>query len=404
MSVDAGFGGDAALKKLISEAKKYGIRIILDGVFNHTGADSIYFNKYSHYGDGGAYNSKSSLYYEWYDFKSYPHLYESWWGIEILPRIKTGSESFHKFIAGEGGVVEKYMKLGILGFRLDVVDELEDGFVEDIKSRQNEISKDNLLFGEVWEDASNKIAYGRRKRYFLGAELDGVMNYPLCRGITDFVRGEGISALEYALFEVYRNAPKRISNTQMNLLGSHDTPRILTVLSNGYNPNRDNSTLSAVRLSENEKRIGKERLKLAYALISTLPGLPMIYYGDEAGVEGYSDPFNRLPFPWEKRDRELVEFFKKIGMIRRKNNVYKDGNLKIIALDKEILIFARLNKKYAYITVAVVGDTEVKIKFSELSQNILDDSASLMYNLNKNSVAIFKTSSKVAMYFKKGKL
>ena len=188
MSVDQGFGGDEALIHLISEAKRYNIGIILDGVFNHTGADSIYFNKYRKYGDVGAYQTPTSPYCSWYEFKSYPDEYTSWWGIEILPRINPEVKECREFFLGDGGVIDKYSSLGISGFRLDVTDELSDSFIEGIRSLMAKNDPSSILYGEVWEDASNKIAYGKRKRYYLGRELDGVMNYPLRSGIIDFLR------------------------------------------------------------------------------------------------------------------------------------------------------------------------------------------------------------------------
>lgn len=401
MRVDECFGGDGALMALIDSAKALGIQILLDGVFNHTGADSVYFNKYGRFSEAGAYNSKKSKYFEWFDFKNYPDDYTCWWGIEILPKINTDVPSCEDFIAGAGGVVEKYMSLGILGFRLDVVDELSDKLIEKIKAKQSEINSDNLLYGEVWEDASNKIAYDKRKRYYLGSELDGVMNYPLRAGMIDFVKGLGWEKLEYALFTVYNNAPKRIADRQMNLLGSHDTPRILTVLSDSYNPNRDNSILCYERMNDAERELSVKRLITAYTILSTIPGIPMIYYADEAGLEGYSDPFNRLPYPEPSVERELVAAYEKIGRIRRKNAVYKNGDFKLLHIDSDCIIFARYSKKYAYITAAVVSDISLGIKFSEASQNILDGESSLMYNLSKYQAAVYKTTCSATLYFKK---
>ena len=164
MTVDSAFGGDAALKYLIDKAKSYGISIILDGVFNHTGSDSVYFNKNGRYKSIGAYQSKDSEYFSWYDFKEFPDKYTAWWDIEILPRINPDVPNCRNYFVGDGGVIEKYAKMGIAGFRLDVVDELSDGFTEAIKQKLNLINPESILYGEVWEDASNKIAYGKRKK------------------------------------------------------------------------------------------------------------------------------------------------------------------------------------------------------------------------------------------------
>lgn len=401
MRVDSGFGGDEALCELIQRGRDVGISIILDGVFNHTGADSVYFNKYSVYDTLGAYNSKASKYYEWYEFESYPDKYNCWWGIDILPRIRSGASSFKEFISGSGGVIDKYIALGVLGFRLDVVDELDDEFVQSIRKRLAAANKNAFLYGEVWEDASNKIAYGKRKKYYLGKELDGVMNYPMRRGIVDFVMRRGCGALKYALCDVYNNAPRRISDFQMNILGSHDTPRILTLLSDSFDENKPNFRLAVERMSSAEKEVAKLRLICAYTILATLPGIPMIYYGDEVGVEGYSDPFNRLPYPHGKEDYDLLNHYRKIGKIRANNSVYRQGDFKLLHVDDEILIFARYTRSYAYITAANVAHGVLNIKFDDKARNILDGAYELMYNLNENEAAVFRIRQSSNLHFKK---
>jgi glycosidase len=253
MKVDEMFGGEKSLVRLIKEAKKRGIGIILDGVFNHTGADSVYFNRYGNYGDGGAYRNKNSEYFDWFEFKHYPEDYTCWWGIEILPRLNTKCTSCMDFFVGKNGVIEKYSKLGIAGFRLDVADELSDAFIKKIKKKLTEINKANILYGEVWEDASNKIAYGVRKKYYLGSELDGVMNYPLRKGLIDYAKNKSTHELEYALTDIINNAPTKIRNMQMNLLGTHDTERIITALVGQSGQERTNTELSTLRLDKIKK-------------------------------------------------------------------------------------------------------------------------------------------------------
>lgn len=355
MQVDEGFGGDKALKELIDKAHQKGIKIILDGVFNHTGADSIYFNKYGTYGSSGAYNTKESPYYSWYDFKNYPNDYTSWWGIEILPRINPDIKECAEFFTGSDGVIEKYTKMGIDGFRLDVVDELSDTFIKTIKAKQVANNPDSILYGEVWEDASNKISYDKRKAYYLGEELDGVMNYPLKRGIIDYIKNGNTDALSYALDDVYNNAPERVANLQMNLLGSHDTERILTALGGVSPDGYTNRELSVMKMSQEERSLAKNRLILAYTIVSTLPGIPMIYYADEAGLEGYSDPCNRLPFPYGKEDNELIREYQKLGRVRTKNHVFNRGNFEILHLDFEIIAFRRYTRGCKNSTVTLIN-------------------------------------------------
>ncbi len=359
--VDRGFGGEAALDRLLLAAKERGIRVILDGVFNHTGDDSLYFNRYGRYNSLGAYQSKDSPYYEWYDFKEFPDRYTAWWDIDILPRIHPDVPSCRSYFLGKKGILASYMRRGIAGFRLDVVDELSDFFVEGIKETIADVDPSAMLYGEVWEDASDKIAYGRRKRYYLGAELDGVMNYPIRTGLISYFRYGDAGPLHYALTDIVNHAPKRVADLQMNLLGTHDTERILTALAGETRGDLPNAVLATKRMSANERERGIRRLILAYLALATVPGIPAIFYGDEAGMEGYSDPFNRLPFPWKNIEKTLFTEYRRIGRARKKYSVYKDGDFRLIALDSAHLVFARTKRDRVYITAISRGPSALRI-------------------------------------------
>lgn len=354
--VDAAFGGERALCALIKEARKYGIKIILDGVFNHTGADSLYFNRYSAYDTLGAYESKDSPYFDWYTFKSYPDDYEAWWGIEILPRLNLKNPSCREYFVGKGGIISHYAALGIGGMRLDVADELESDFIADIKNRLAEEKEDAILYGEVWEDASNKIAYSRRCRYYLGDELDGVMNYPLRTGVLEYLRHKDPSALRYYFDEVLQNMPKRAADAAMNFLGTHDTVRALTALGGASPEGKSNDVLSELRMSREERAHAVKMLKAAYLIIATVPGIPSVYYGDEVGVEGYSDPFNRTPFPWHNMDEELLEHYRAVARLRQEA-VYADGELKLLYLSGDLLAFSREKDGVCAVTLYNNTDT-----------------------------------------------
>ena len=351
MSVDSMFGSEKALDKLISEARKRDMHIILDGVFNHTGADSIYFNKNGSYPSLGAYQSKDSPYYEWYNFKEYPNDYECWWNVKILPRVNSDCPSYQNFILGDGGVVEKWMKKGIDGFRLDVADELSDDFLRTLNKKVKSINPNGIVYGEVWEDASNKIAYDRRKKYFLGNELDSVMNYPLREAVISYIKYGDSDVFYKTCKMLYSHYPKHNADLLMNLLGTHDTERILTVLGGESSEGLSNAQLSTKKMTSAEKNRAVKLLKMAYTIISTVPGVPCIYYGDEAGMEGYRDPFNRLPYPWGRENNELIEFYKKIGKIRRNESVFADGAFEIIECTSDILSFARYNGSGFVVTV-----------------------------------------------------
>ena len=394
MKVDEMFGSDEALALLIIEAKKRGIGIILDGVFNHTGADSVYFNKNGRYKTLGAYQSTESPYFKWYDFQSYPNKYTSWWGIEILPRINPDIKECGDFIAGECGVIEKYSKMGIYGFRLDVADELSDSFIAKIKSRLCKNDESAILYGEVWEDASNKIAYNTRKHYYLGDELDGVMNYPLRTGIIDFLKNKDKSKLEYALYDCIFNAPKRISDMQMNLLGTHDTERIISVLGdNEHWENMSNDVLAHRRLGEKERLAAINLLKMAYTILATVPGIPTIFYGDEAGLEGYRDPFNRRPYPWLGASEEIRNHYRRIGEIRNSYDVYKDGVFKVIKIENDLLIFSRSVGKEDFITVINNSEKQRCLIAGSVSHSLLDGLKKKKFGILPYTSYIIKTAS-----------
>ena len=390
--VDAMFGGDEAFSALIKQAKHYGIGIILDGVFNHTGSESVYFNKSGKYDSVGAYNSKKSPYYNWYRFQSHPDKYTCWWGIDILPRIHPEEPDCAEFFVGEGGIIEKYAKMGIDGFRLDVADELSDKFISDIKSALNKKNPDSILYGEVWEDASNKIAYDTRKKYYLGDELDGVMNYPLRTGIIDYIRSKDTSALEYYLNDVMPNMPKRIRDAAMNLLGTHDTERILTVLGGISPEGKSNDELISERMSAGERRVARRRLISAYTAIATLPGIPSVFYGDEAGLEGYSDPFNRRTYPWGKEDKALLKHYKKIGKIRKENPVYAEGEFKLLHLDKSLFVFERVLGRERFVTVVNNSDTDIKVSFRRNVTDLFGGVSGREFKVNAESATIFKSN------------
>lgn len=399
MRVDDSFGGEQALKSLIKKANTYGISIILDGVFNHTGSDSVYFNRYGNYDSVGAYQSKSSYYFSWYEFLEHPDKYTCWWGIDILPRINPDIRECRSFFVGDGGVIEKYVKMGISGFRLDVADELSDQFIASIKKKLNEHNKESLLYGEVWEDASNKIAYGKRKSYYIGNELDGVMNYPVRRGIIDYLREKRTDSLYYALTEVTNNAPKRIRDIQMNIIGTHDTERIITLLGGESSYGKTNEYLSKKKMSVSEYRLGKKRLLLAYAILATLPGIPSIFYGDEVGLEGYSDPFNRLTFPWGNEDKEILDFYKKIGKIRREHTVYKDGDFELKYLSENLLIFSRYNKKSSYLTIINNSEHEICITLSRSSLSLMNNVKSHHHKILSGTAEILKAHKNTYIEF-----
>ena len=327
-NIDPMFGSSETFKSLCKKAESIGISVILDGVFSHTGSDSIYFNRYGRYPGIGAYQSTESPYYSWYRFKDCGDDYECWWGVDSLPNVNEMDPGYVDFIiTGKDSVIKHWMDLGAKGWRLDVADELPDEFIKLIRKEMKEKDVESVLLGEVWEDASNKVSYGKGRAYLMGEELDSVMNYPFRGIMIDFFAGkQDAGYINEVLMSIYENYPLHNFYCNMNLIGSHDVPRILTILGEAPPENQlTQSQKEIYKLSENQKALGIARLKLLSLIQMTFPGVPCIYYGDEAGLEGYSDPLNRGTYPWGGENRELLEWYKNITSMRNKYGVFSTG-------------------------------------------------------------------------------
>ncbi|MBR2445656.1 MAG: glycoside hydrolase family 13 protein [Clostridia bacterium] len=345
--VDPMFGGDDAFKHLLAQARKKGMRVVLDGVFNHTGDDSRYFNRYGKYKELGAYQSPTSPYADWYSFRSYPDEYDSWWGIPILPRLNHTTESCRKYFTGEQGIARKYVKMGIGGWRLDVADELSNEFLDEFRAAvKDESDGECVVIGEVWENAADKIAYSKRRRYLSGKQLDSVMNYPVRNGILDFIRYRDAEGLYHVLTELYSSYPEEVCHALMNLVGTHDTERIITMLgSSEEDLDKSNDSLAAYRLSAEKRAEAMNLVKIAAALQYTVFGIPSLYYGDELGLEGARDPFCRMPMPWHDVDdpvrAELLAYYQKLGELRTTHPALDGGSFEFLYHDESSIAFAR---------------------------------------------------------------
>ena len=317
--IDPMLGTEADFVSLCETAHKLGMKVLLDGVFSHTGDRNVLFQS--------AISDPESPYRKWYQFKRWPNDFESWWGITTLPCLNKMEPGYLDYlIRDEDSVVTRWLKLGADGWRLDVADELPDEFILMLKKRIREVKPDALLMGEVWEDASNKVAYNQRKRYFIDGELDSVMNYPFKNAIIAYATGadDGFGLRE-TVETLLENYPKEVLDCCMSLLSTHDTARILTVLGGGGDGNRE---VEAVRrLTAEQLTLAKQRLKVASFLQFTLPGAPSIYYADETGMEGGKDPFNRKCYPWGKEDPDLKEHYRKLCELRKSENALRTGNL-----------------------------------------------------------------------------
>lgn len=356
-AIDPMLGTEDDFHHLCQEAKRRGIRVILDGVFNHTGSQSRYFNADGFYSDTGAAQSPDSPYYHWYSFHPWPADYDAWWGIRTLPAVREDAPDYRDFIIrGQDSVVRHWLRAGASGWRLDVADELPDDFIGEIRTAMEETAPDSFLLGEVWEDATTKIAYSMRRRYLLGQELHGVMNYPFRTALIAYLLGGDADEFRETLESLRENYPPHAFYSLMNFLSTHDTPRILTVLGADHVP--DSKEERAVfRLSPARQQLGLKRLRLAALVLFTFPGAPTVYYGDEAGMEGWEDPFNRAGYPWGQEDSELKSFFSKLAHLRREQPALQTGQLHWRWTAGSLLVFARELDGQLLTTVVNAADT-----------------------------------------------
>lgn len=389
MSIDPLLGTKEDFKKLIDKANHLNIKIVLDGVFNHTGDDSLYFNKYGNYPSIGAYQSKESKYFGWYNFTEYPNKYDSWWGITVLPAINEKNQGFIDFITGENGVLEHYTKMGIGGWRLDVVDELPTEFVRKIRTAVKKVNSDAVIIGEVWEDASNKIAYGVRREYFQGRELDSVMNYPLKNAIIDFIKSKNINNLSYLIKEQIDHYPTFVLNSLMNILSTHDTCRLITVLGGEDCLNKSKMQMSKTFIPESELQKSREKLKIASLLQFTLCGVPSVYYGDETGMQGYGDPLNRQTYPWDNQDVELIKWYKFLGNLRSKYSAFANGEFCEIYAQGGTFIFKRSTDKSEVMIAINLDNQPVTLEFEgKLLELISKNQFTGCFELSANGYAV----------------
>lgn len=340
MTIDEMLGDEFTFKSLIDNAAKRGIGIMLDGVFNHTGADSLYFNKFNHYDSIGAYQGIRSPYFEWYHFIHFPNDYACWWGITVTPTVNKLVESYRRFIMGSGGVLDKWTSFGLKGWRLDVVDELDKDFVNGIRTTLKAKDSEIAVIGEVWEDASTKVAYGSMRPYLLGNQLDGVMNYPFKEAIINVMLSRDTDAFVDSVMTIVENYPKQSLDCCMTLLGTHDTARILSVLSNIDMSGTTKEYRRRWRMSAQQRSKAVKLLKVASALQYFLPGVPSVYYGDEIGMQGYEDPLNRRAMTWNDIDTDLLNHYRKLGGLRADNRSVFAGEFNI-RLDNGLVAIER---------------------------------------------------------------
>ena len=409
--IDPMFGDEETFKELCSEAKKRGIRIILDGVFNHTGSNSKYFNKNGEYDSIGAYQSQESPYYDWFRFMEWPNKYESWWGMETLPQVEEDSKAYREYIlSGKDAIIKKWLRNGASGWRLDVVDELPDDFVEELRKNAKEEKEDAVIIGEVWEDASNKIAYGERRKYFLGDGIDSVMNYPMRTALTDAVLERiSVEELDNRLMSLKENYPAPAYYSLLNMLSSHDVERIMTLMSGAPSRHETDRDFQAhFTLDEYALSCARDRALLVMTMQMTLPGVPCIFYGDEVGLQGYGDPFCRSTFPWDKMDETdpgsvMRNAYKKMIDLRKSSKAFTEGEFESVYKAGHVYAYMRTCCDEKFTVIVNMGSAHERIRLdiarfkiqtmeNILSENEIHASSDGIYYIDMQpvSVKVFK--------------
>ncbi len=386
-TVDPVLGTNEDLISLCKKAKEKGIRIILDGVFSHTGSDSRYFNRENTYDEVGAYQSEDSPYYQWYDFESFPNKYDCWWGVWSLPCVKELTPSYIKYIlTDENSIVKRWIRAGISGWRLDVADELPDEFLRILRESVKKEDPDALILGEVWEDASNKVSYNKQREFLWGEELDTVMNYPLKNAVVDFLV-QDISAQDFCntVLSLRENYPKEAFECLMNFLSTHDSERILTrLITSAENMSREEQ--AEYKPEEDQLIVARALSKLGALIVFALPGMPSVYYGDEAGLQGLKDPFNRKTYPWGKENKELLDWYRCVTGLR--DEVLRYGKLYLDAEGSLLSIRRSYKGQWRYVLINPTDETVESLLdmtyFRSTPEVICDTGCGMQFNEREN--------------------
>ncbi|HUF07497.1 MAG TPA: alpha-amylase family glycosyl hydrolase, partial [Candidatus Binatia bacterium] len=357
--IDPDLGTREDLEGLVADAEALGIRILLDGVFNHVSSDSPYFDRGGRFAELGACESAESPWAEWFTFSPGPpakcfdgQTYEDWFGFDTLAVLAETPDTFAHFL-GTDGVATQWLETGIGGWRLDVMNEISHDFLRGLRRSIKGADPEALILGEEWGDAS---------AWLLGTEVDSVMNYRFRRAVIGLINGDtadadgaipGLapSAFAAAMEGVREDYPPAAWDVLHNLVDSHDTTRILWTLTPGADNREEKESAAALET-------GKAKLRLVAALQMTWPGMAGVYYGTEAGLTGHDDPDDRRPYPWDAVDTELHDWYASLGALRASHEALRDGDLAFLHADDAAgtLAFGRRTDAQATITVLNLGD------------------------------------------------
>ena len=372
--VDPYAGSNEDLKLLCEEAHKRGMKVILDAVFNHTGSDSKYFNKFGSFNEVGAYQSESSPYSSFYrkHYHNGREYFDYWWGFDNLPECNCYSNEWREYILGVGGVIDKWFDLGIDGLRLDVADELTDDFIEGIRIAVKRNREDGFILGEVWK---NPMRMGRG--YIeSGRGMDSVMNYPLVDALLRYFKYGDVHKISYIINDMLNEYPEETIYALMNFTSTHDISRAINMFGceSEFSPYEewywdpvDNSHehCKNYKMSKEDYERAKEIYKAYISVLGFLPGNLSIFYGDEAGIEGLGNLANRKTYPWENEDKDLVEFFTSIGKVRASNSFLEQASLNVFKINRDYMMFERVNGDDKVLFAVNRSDNEVDFKIPE---------------------------------------
>ncbi len=369
--VDPYVGTNADLQALCEKAHEKDMKVVLDGVFNHTGNDSKYFNEYGRFEELGAYQSPDSKYYPFYrkseaDNKTY---FDYWWGMKNLPVCDGSNLEWQNYIYGQGGIIDLWFSLGIDGIRLDVADELSDEFIEGIRTAVKRNKPDGFLLGEVWKNPM------RMNRGYIesGKGMDTVMDYVLMDALIRYFKYEDVYKLKEVIRQLQTEYPKDTLNSLMNFTSTHDITRAINIFGThefryagewAWNLNEEGNLTwqKDYTLSEEEYDRGKEIYKAYLSVLTFFPGILSIFYGDEVGLQGMGNLANRRPFPWNKEDLDLLTFFRTLGHIRNRESFLAEAELEILDINREYMMFKRYTSKEEAIILVNRSDGRVKVE------------------------------------------
>ena len=385
----AGYNED--LKILCDEAHKRGMKVVIDAVFNHTGSDSKYFNRYNSFPEEGAYQSNNSKYASFYkkvhneETGKWEQAY--WWNHPNLPVCNGESPEWINYITGKGGIIDQWFALGIDGLRLDVADDLTDYFIEQIRIAVERNKKDGFIIGEVWKN------YMRMKRDYVasGKGMHTTMNYPWMDPVFRYFKYADTESLRWAIYDTLTEYPEESIYAQMNFTSTHDISRPITFYGAPeefsdkgewvWDPDKKDDRIYChnQKLTPEQYNHAKEIYEAHVATLAFLPGILSIFYGDEVGAEGLGNLENRKPFPWGKEDKELIEFFTSIGKVRLTNQFLEKAKLEMLRINKDYLMFERKNGEDKALIAINRTDNEVQLDIPEEYQD-----AEPIYTLKKS--------------------